>query len=74
MAYDSKDEIFWYCEYADMPIDLGYMSKLEEKLSYNNNANEIYEGKNLIISSDGDNGSLDSKEIDNLIKRTIGIG
>ncbi|WP_026666379.1 hypothetical protein [Butyrivibrio sp. FC2001] len=40
---------------------------------YYYNAHGIQEGKNLIITSDGDNGSLDSKEIDNLIKRTFDL-
>ena len=73
VAYDpDDDEIFWYWEHVGMPTDSGYMARWEEKLAYYN-AHGIRQGENLIITSDGDNGSLDSKEIDDLIKETFDL-
>ncbi len=73
IAYDPDiDDVFWYWEHVGMPTDPGYMARWEEKLAYYN-AHGIREGVNLIITSDGDNGSLDSKEIDDLIKRTFDL-
>lgn len=73
IAYDpDDDEAFWYWEHVGMPNDSGYMARWEEKLDYYN-AHGIKEGVNLIITSDGENGSLDSKEIDDLIKETFDL-
>lgn len=55
-----------------MPTDPGYMARWEEKLAYYN-AHGIQQGRNLIITSDGDNGGLDSKEIDDLIKKIFDL-
>ena len=71
VAYDpDDDETFWYWEHVGMPTDPGYMARWKEKLAYYN-AHGIVEGENLIITSDGEDGSLDSKEIDELIKNTF---
>ena len=73
IAYDpDDDDVFWYWEHVGMPTDPGYMARWEEKLAYYN-AHGIREGENLIITSDGDNGGLDSKEIDDLIKDTFDL-
>ena len=73
IAYDpDDDDIFWYWEHVGMPTDPDYMERWKEKLAYYN-AHGIKEGVNLIITSDGDNGSLDSKEIDSLIKETFDL-
>ena len=73
IAYDpDDDETFWYWEHVGMPTDPGYMARWEEKLAYYND-HGIREGENLIITSDGDNGGLDSKEIDDLIKEIFDL-
>ena len=73
VAYDpDDDENFWYWEHLGMPTDPRYMKRWEEKLAYYN-AHGIKEGKNLIITADSENGSLDSKEIDDLIKDTFDL-
>ncbi len=55
-----------------MPNDSGYMARWQEKLDYYN-SHGIKEDENLIITYDGENGSLDSKEIDELIKETFDL-
>lgn len=73
IAYDpDDDELVWYWEHLGLPTDPGYMSRWEDKLAYYN-AHGIVEGKNLIVTSDGDDGSLDAFEIDKLIKKTFMI-
>lgn len=73
IAYDPDDnDVFWYWEHLGMPTDPEYMSRWKEKLAYYN-AHGIREGKNLIITSDGDNGSLDSQKIDDMIKELFDL-
>lgn len=73
IAYDPDDDsIFWYWEHVGMPNDPCYMSRWREKLAYYN-AHGICEKKNLIITSDDENGGLDSKEIDDLIKSIFDV-
>ena len=55
-----------------MPTDPGYMARWEEKLAYYND-HGIRESENLIITSDGDNGGLDSKGIDDLVKEIFDL-
>lgn len=72
IAYDpDDDEPIWYWEHLGLPTDPGYMARWEDKLSYYNE-HGIIEGKNLIITSDGEDGSLDAYEIDQLIKKIFG--
>lgn len=73
IAYDpDDDDIFWYWEHVGMPTDPDYMERWKDKLAYYN-THGIKEGMNLIITSDGNNGSLNSKEIDDLIKKTFDL-
>lgn len=73
MATDPDDDsIIWYWEHLGMPTDPNYMARWEEKLAYYN-AHGIRENENLIVTQDGDNGGLDSKEIDDIIKDTFDL-
>lgn len=73
VAYDpDDDDIFWYWEHVGMPTDPGYMARWEKKKAYYAE-HGIIEGKNLIITCDGDDGSLDAQEIDKLIKKIFDL-
>ncbi len=73
VAYDpDDDDIFWYWEHVGMPTDPGYMARWENKKAYYAE-HGIIEGKNLIITCDGDDGSLDAQVIDKLIKKTFDL-
>ena len=73
VAYDpDDDDIFWYWEHVGMPTDPGYMARWENKKAYYAE-HGIIEGKNLIITCDGNDGSLDAQVIDKLIKKTFDL-
>lgn len=73
VAYDpDDDDIFWYWEHVGMPTDPCYMARWENKKAYYAE-HGIIEGKNLIITCDGDDGSLDAQVIDKLIKKTFDL-
>lgn len=66
--YDTGDE--WYIEHCGMMSDSKYKKRWEEKKKFYAK-NGIIEGKNLLVTYDGIDGSIDSKEIDDLISEYL---
>lgn len=73
VAYDpDDDEMLWLWEHVGLPNDPDYMADWEEKLKcYNENG--IVEDKNLIITYEGINGSINAKQIDEKIKKAFDL-
>ena len=67
---DVESGITWYWEHCGMMSDEGYRRRWEAKRAvYEKHG--IVEGKNLIVSEDKLDGSIDSQEIRNLINQYL---
>ena len=60
----------WYWEHCGMLTDPTYKKRWEEKKKFYKK-NGIEEGKNLIVTQDGPNGSLDTAKIEKIIEETF---
>lgn len=69
---DYDTGIVWYWEHCGMMSDPQYKKRWEDKKKFYEK-NGIFEGKNLIVTYDDENGGLDSSKIDKLIKETFDL-
>ena len=70
---DVESGVKWYWEHCGMMSDEGYRRRWEAKREIYEK-HDIIEGENLIVSEDKLDGSIDSQEIRNLIKKYLMYG
>lgn len=69
---DYDTGVVWYWEHCGMMTDPQYRKRWEDKKKFYEK-NGIVEGQNLIVTYDDENGGIDARYIDDLIKNTFDL-